>query len=120
MATPPVYLLDTNILVHLIRGNATGAAILSNFGLLHGMNRCIVSVVTVGEMYALVRKWGWGSKKITDLEKLLGQVVWVLRQQSRRNERPAVLTLGVRALDGVADQQRSRPVGRDAKLEAAV
>jgi|SRR5579883_2163666 len=77
MATPTVCLLDTNILVHLIRGKAVGLAIAANFGLKAGLNRCVISVVTVGEMYALSRKWGWGAQKVIDLQKLLGQVVWV-------------------------------------------
>jgi predicted nucleic acid-binding protein len=77
MASPTAYLLDTNIFVHLIRGKAVGLAIASNFGLRAGLNRCIISVVTVGEMFALVRKWGWGTQKVADLQKLLGQVVWV-------------------------------------------
>jgi len=77
MVSPSVYLLDTNILVHLIRGKAVGLAIASNFGLRAGLSRCVISVVTVGEMYALARKWAWGSQKVADLQKLLGQVVWV-------------------------------------------
>jgi predicted nucleic acid-binding protein len=31
----------------------------------------------VGEMFALARKFGWGAQKITELNKLLMQVVWV-------------------------------------------
>src|SRR6266852_1303292 len=77
MASPPAYLLDTNILVHLIRGKAVGLAIEAHFGLRGALNRCVISVVTVGEMYALARKWNWGARKQADLQKLLGQLVWV-------------------------------------------
>lgn len=71
------YLLDTNILIHLIRGGVTGQAILNTFGFSAGLNRCVISVVTVGEMYALSRKLGWGPQKIAQLQSLLSQLVWV-------------------------------------------
>jgi predicted nucleic acid-binding protein len=77
MAAPTTYLLDTNILVLLIRGKAAGKGVAANFGLSGNLNRGIISVVTVGEMNALVRKWGWGQAKLDVLEKLLGQVVQV-------------------------------------------
>jgi tRNA(fMet)-specific endonuclease VapC len=77
MASPTTYLLDTNILVHLARGKAVGATIDRHFTLRAGLARCVISVVTVGEMLALVRKWAWGANKVADLQTLLGQIVWV-------------------------------------------
>jgi len=74
MASLLTYLLDTNILVHLIRGKAVGLAIEAHFGLRGALNRCVISVVTVGEMYALARKWNWGATKQADLTKLLKSV----------------------------------------------
>jgi len=72
-----MYLLDTNILVYLIRGQAIGLAIDSHFNLRAGLHRCVISVVTVGEMLALVRNWKWGPKKVGELQQLLGQIVWI-------------------------------------------
>jgi len=77
MTSPPAYLLDTNILVHLLRGKATGLAIETHFGLRGALNRCVVSVVTVGETYSLARQWNWGAAKQAALQKLLNQVVWL-------------------------------------------
>jgi tRNA(fMet)-specific endonuclease VapC len=77
MAAPIGYLLDTNILVHVIRGKATGQAIDANFGLRAMLNRCVISVVSVGEMYSLARFWKWGPKKRAQLQGLLGQVAWI-------------------------------------------
>lgn len=77
MASSTGYLLDTNILVHLIRGKTVGQTIDARFGLRGSLNRCIISVVTVGEMYSLARKWAWGPNKTTELQRLLGQLVWV-------------------------------------------
>jgi predicted nucleic acid-binding protein len=70
-------LLDTNILVHLIRWKAVGKAIDARFGLRGSLNRVVISVVTVGEMYSLARQWSWGPKLLADLQRLLGQLVTV-------------------------------------------
>lgn len=75
--TPTVYLLDTSILVLLIRGSVAGRGVAANFGLTAGLNRAMISVVTVGEIYAFARKLNWGDAKIEALEELLDQVVWV-------------------------------------------
>ncbi len=40
------YLLDTNILVGLIRANAIGQEIDARFGLRSNLVRCLISVVT--------------------------------------------------------------------------
>ena len=77
MAPVTGYLLDTNILVHLIRGNALGKAIEVNFALTGSLSRCLISVVTVGEMYSLARQWSWGQKKLDQLQALLNQLVWI-------------------------------------------
>lgn len=77
MASSTGYLLDTNILVHLIRGKTVGQTIDAHFGLRGSLNRGIISVVTVGEMYSLARNWAWGPNKTTELQRLLGQLVWV-------------------------------------------
>ncbi len=68
------YLLDTNILVFLLRGKAAGQKIAAHFGLTHGLNRCMISVVTVGEMNSLARQLDWGGQKLANLQKLLDQV----------------------------------------------
>lgn len=77
MALLTTYLLDTNILVLLIRGKAAGHAVAATFGLRSGLGRCIISIVTVGEMKALTRKLDWGPPKVAELDKLLAQVVQV-------------------------------------------
>lgn len=77
MASSTGYLLDTDILVHLIRGKIVGQTIDAHFGLRTSLNRCIISVVTVGEMYSLIRKWAWGPTKTAEMQRLLGQLVWV-------------------------------------------
>ena len=71
------YLLDTNILVGLIRGNAIGQEIDARFGLRSNLVRCLISVVTAGEMLSLARQFGWGKSKTDALEALLQEVAWI-------------------------------------------
>lgn len=77
MTTQTWYLLDTNILILLIRDKAAGKGVAAHFGLRSGLNRCLISVVTVGEMNAFAKKRGWQQAKLTALDKLLAQVVTV-------------------------------------------
>jgi tRNA(fMet)-specific endonuclease VapC len=69
------FLLDTNILVHLVRSNRLGEVIDSRFQLRARTERPLVSVVTVGEALALSKKLSWGALKIRRLEGLLRQFI---------------------------------------------
>jgi len=71
------YLLDTSIVVHVIRNNALGRHIDAQYELSRYPHRSAVSVVTVGEMYALANAFGWGSKKRLELDAILNEIVWV-------------------------------------------
>jgi predicted nucleic acid-binding protein len=77
MALPGGYLLDTNILVHLVRDNDLGKYVDATYGLSAGTNAYILSVVTVGELYALAIKFGWGPTKTAALDDLLDNFTWV-------------------------------------------
>jgi tRNA(fMet)-specific endonuclease VapC len=57
---PFLYLLDTNILVHLIRGDATGQEIRRRYGLLMQEERPLLSIVTSAEIHSLALQWAWG------------------------------------------------------------
>jgi tRNA(fMet)-specific endonuclease VapC len=76
MPLPGGYLLDTNILVALIRGNALGQHLDATYRLTAGATSFILCVVTVGEMYALMGKFKWGPAKRNALASLLSQFVW--------------------------------------------
>jgi tRNA(fMet)-specific endonuclease VapC len=77
MTTTVGYLLDTNILLALIRGKPLGRSIDSTYSLSSNLNQSVIPVVTVGEMYSLTRKLGWGAAKVQALRGLLDEVVWV-------------------------------------------
>jgi tRNA(fMet)-specific endonuclease VapC len=71
------YLLDTNIVLALMRSNPLGRFIETTYGLRAALNRSLISVATVGEMLSLARQFDWGKTKVTDLEALLNQLVWI-------------------------------------------
>ena len=55
--------LDTNILVHLIRRNELGQQLLDEFDLLTRREPPLISYVTIGELHALAQHFGWGERK---------------------------------------------------------
>src|SRR5687768_2440593 len=74
MPLPGGYLFDTNILVHLIRNDPFGQFLRSTYGLLSGYHAIRMSIVTVGELEALVRKRSWQASKQMELGLILSQV----------------------------------------------
>jgi predicted nucleic acid-binding protein len=47
----PVYLLDTNVILHLVRGNALGKHLAAVFGLLGAVYRPLVSIGPMGNCW---------------------------------------------------------------------
>ncbi len=73
----PVYLLDTNVVLHLVRGNAVGKELATAYGLLNSVNRPLVSIVTHGELLLLAARNNWGAEKRASLENALDNLVTV-------------------------------------------
>lgn len=71
------YLLDTNIVIALIRNNPLGQRIDASYRLSSGLHRCAISVVTAGEMYSLAKYLKWGQKKCKSLNEILDELVWI-------------------------------------------
>src|SRR4051812_27977883 len=70
MATTP-YLLDTNILLALIRNNVLGQYIDATYRLRGRLDKPLISAVTKGETRALARQFGWGAARTRTLTDLL-------------------------------------------------
>src|SRR5262245_21101677 len=70
-------LLDTNVLVHLVRGRDFGRAIDQSYGLRTRPDRPLISVVTVGEMLSLARLWKWGAQKQDRMLEVIREMVVV-------------------------------------------
>lgn len=66
-----LYLLDTNILVHLVRRDRVGVRILHFSSPLLTEPRPLVSVVTDGELRSLIFQFGWGQQDADQAHFLL-------------------------------------------------
>jgi predicted nucleic acid-binding protein len=76
-------LLDTNVVLHVARGKATGEALDRAFGLRARSDRPLISIITVGELLSFARQRGWGSAKVDRLKALVEELVVVdVRSQS--------------------------------------
>ncbi len=77
MPEPTTYLLDTNIILALLRDNPLGKAVDRAYALSASLNRNLVSVVSVGELLSLAVKLGWGTEKREPLEAALQELIWI-------------------------------------------
>lgn len=75
--TPARFVLDTNVVVQLLRGNEVGKRIEARFGLLAAPLPPFLSAVSLGEARSLARQWSWGPEKISLLHALLLKLVIV-------------------------------------------
>jgi len=66
------FLLDTNILVHYIRKPELLSDFENNYQPFSNQNVPLISIVTEAEIKSLAIQFGWGEKKMRQLEKLLG------------------------------------------------
>lgn len=62
MAT--LFLLDTNILVHLVRGDAVGERIRATYTPTLVEPRPLISIITEGELRSLAYQFRWGKSKV--------------------------------------------------------
>lgn len=67
----PIYFLDTNILVHLIRRDALGQHLIAKYSLYTLDPRPLISDVTEGELRSLALQWRWGSQKREQMDFVL-------------------------------------------------
>ncbi len=77
MSAPRIFLLDTNILLHLVRDKWIGRSIESRFHLRTRPERPLVSIITIGEALAFAKRLGWGPQKAASLEALINQLAIV-------------------------------------------
>jgi len=60
---PARFVLDTNVVVQLFRGNEIGKRIEAELGLLAASVPPSLSVVSLGEARSLARQWSWGGPR---------------------------------------------------------
>lgn len=66
-----LYLLDTNILVHLVRNDATGQHLKQTYDLLMTEPRPLLCGVAEGELRSLAYQWKWGEPKCEQMRFFL-------------------------------------------------
>lgn len=66
-----IYLLDTNILIYLIRENSIVKAELSNLGIFEPENTVSISIASYGEILSFALQNNWGERKKDNLENLI-------------------------------------------------
>lgn len=65
------FVLDTNVVVQILRWNEIGRRIDARFGLLLSPVPPMISAVSLGEARSLARQWSWGAEKVSQLHALL-------------------------------------------------
>lgn len=63
------FLLDTSVILHLVRGNALGQQIRDTYDLLYCQPRPLISVVSLAEIRVLATIHDWGEPKRKALEE---------------------------------------------------
>lgn len=71
------YLLDTNIIIIYGRGTEMSRAIEEKYNLFDINNTLAISVVTLGEINAIVKKLGMGEKRKARIESILSRLAKV-------------------------------------------
>ena len=77
MAASPVYLLDTGILLHLVRGKTVADNIDGQFQLRTSPFRPLICEVTLGEMEAFARDESWKDARRARLKDLRKELISV-------------------------------------------
>lgn len=100
-------LLDTNVLIELVRDNALGRRIEDTIGVRARADRPLISIVTVGEGLSLARQFDWGAAKIERLRELFANLVVVDVSRTSVPDRYAEITdFARRAGKAMADNDR--------------
>ena len=70
-------LLDTNVLINIVRGNELAGRIDAAVGLRQRAEQSLVSIISIGEAISLGIQLKWGEAKLQRLNELLGHLVAV-------------------------------------------
>lgn len=65
------YILDTNILLHIIRESSTFSLYIQPLDLFSTVNKAVISAVSVGELLSISQQNEWGVRKKSAIENLV-------------------------------------------------
>lgn len=72
-----LFLLDTSVLLNIVRGNDLGKFIQQTYDLLSPATRPLMSIVSHGELWSMAERRSWGKDKRQAVEQILESVVTV-------------------------------------------
>jgi tRNA(fMet)-specific endonuclease VapC len=99
-------LLDTNILIHLVRGNAIAQQVKNYVGSITEP-QLFISVVNIAEAESLVVQWKWPSDKIERLKKVITSFIAIDIEQNNSELLDAYVNI-----DAYSQGQRPAPNGQ--------
>jgi len=70
-----LYLLDTNIVVHVVRADSIGKYVDETYGLRKSPYKPLISIVSRGELYVLADRGRWGADKMQALRNAIDNCV---------------------------------------------
>jgi predicted nucleic acid-binding protein len=76
-------LLDTNILIQLVRGNKTAKEVKSFVEKLTDP-QIFISVVNIAEAESLVVQWNWGKNNVESLRKIIENIITIDIEQNNQ------------------------------------
>lgn len=110
--TAAPWLLDTSIVVHVLRATSLGRYLVETEQLRARPDVPLISVVTVGEMLSLAGQLRWGDVKLSRMRELLGELIIV-----DINSEPVLTSYA--KIDVWCRQQGLRPGKNDLWIAAA-
>ncbi|MDO9635228.1 MAG: type II toxin-antitoxin system VapC family toxin [Paludibacter sp.] len=85
-------LLDTNILIHLVRGNAIAQKVKEYVGTINEP-QLFVSVVNIAEAESLMLQWNWTPEKMESLKKLITSFITIDIEQNNKELLDAYISI---------------------------
>lgn len=85
-------LLDTNILINLVRGNAIAQKVKEYVGTLNEP-QLFVSVVNIAEAESLMLQWNWSSEKMENLKRLITSFIAIDIEQNNKELLDAYISI---------------------------
>lgn len=77
MAKDALYLLDTNVLLALVRGKELGRYVAHIYKLPDVLRRPLISIVSHGELMAMAKRRSWATTKRSSLNSILDSMVTI-------------------------------------------
>ena len=63
-----IYLFDTNILLHYLRGTSVAKRVEAEFAPFHPSNTLLLSIASFGEIRSIAIQHNWGKRRLNQLE----------------------------------------------------